>query len=127
MGLLRATGRFMGRIGRRLAMRSRWLARRLWVVMVADVLLTARRHWRRLDEREQDRLVELARRSRGRPTKNLTASERREAAELLDKAGHIEFAGSVAGTVLPFKPLSRLVTRILVGRREAKRVEAQPS
>ncbi len=108
----------IGGLGRRLALRSRWLARRLWVVMVADVLLAARRHWKRLDEREQDRLVELARKSRGRPSKNLTARERREAADLLDKAGHIEFAGGVAGTVLPFKPVTRLVTKFLSDRRK---------
>ena len=107
----------IGGLGRGLAMRSRWLARRLWLVMVADVLLAARRHWKRLDEREQDRLVEFARRSRGRPSKNLTARERREASELLDKAGHIEFAGSVAGTVLPFRPLTRLLTKLLSDRR----------
>jgi hypothetical protein len=108
-------------------MRSRWLARRLWLVMVADVLWTARRHWKRLDPGEQDRLVELARKSSGRPTKNLTARERREASELLEKLGHVELAGSVAGIVLPFQPLSRLATRLVVGRREAKRVKAQPS
>ena len=95
--------------------------------MAADVLLTTRRHWKRLDPGERDRLVKLARKSRGRPNKNLSARERREAAELLDKLGHVELAGSVAGIVLPFRPLSRLATSILVGRQEAKRVEAQPS
>jgi len=127
MGLIRGIGRMFGRIGRRFAMRSRWLARRLWLVMVADVLLTARRHWKRLDEREQDRLVELARKSKGRPAKNLSERERREAADLLERAGHIEFAGNVAGIVLPFRPLSKLATRLVVGRREAQRVEAQTS
>lgn len=124
MGALDTAGRLAGKLGRRVAMRSRWLARRLWVVMVADVALTSHRHWKRLDERERSRLIKLARKSYGRPSKNLTAAERREASELLDKLGHIELAGSIAGTVLPFRPLSKLATRAVVGRRNAKRGEA---
>jgi hypothetical protein len=125
MGILRVAGGLAGRLGRRFAIRSRWLARRLWVVMVADVLLTSRRHWKRLDPGERERLIALARKSGGRPTKNLSARERREAGDLLEKLGHVELAGSIAGIVLPFRPLSRLATRLLVGRREARRVEAQ--
>ncbi len=124
MGILRAIGRGTGKLGRRLAMRSKWLARRLWVVMVADVALTSHRHWRRLDPVERRKLVALARKSKGRPNQNLTAAERRQATELLDKLGHVELAGSVAGIVLPFKPLSRLATRVVVGRQNAKRGEA---
>jgi len=93
-------------------MRSRWLARRLWLVMVADVLLAGHRHWRRLEPAERARLLTLARKSQGRPAKNLSARERREANELLDKLGHIELAGDVAGIVLPFRPLSRIATRV---------------
>jgi hypothetical protein len=106
-----------GRLGRRVALRSRWLARRLWLVMVADLALAGRRHWKRLDSSERERLIALARKSRGRPRQNLSARERREATELLDKLGHVELVGSVAEIVLPFKPLSRLATRIAVGRR----------
>jgi hypothetical protein len=117
MGILRwIAGRF-GRLGRRLAVRSRWLAKRLWVVMLADVALATRRHWKRLEPDERRRLFELARKSEGRPKRNLTARERREASELLDKLGHIEYAGSVAGIVLPFRPLSSIATRILEKRR----------
>lgn len=106
-------------------MRSKWLAKRLWVVMVADVLLTSRRHWQRLDGPERARLFDLAKKSKGRPKKNLTAKERREGNELLDKAGHIEYAGSVAGIVLPFRPLTGLVTRFLSGRRKGRRSQPQ--
>jgi hypothetical protein len=108
-------------MGRRLARRSEWLARRLWIVMVADVLLTGHRHWRRLDDRERARLLELARKSKLRPSENLSARERRQAKALLDKLGHIELAGNVAGIVLPFRPLSRLATRIAVRRQKASR------
>jgi hypothetical protein len=121
MGAIRGTGRLFGRLGRRLVLRSRWLARRLWLVMVADVGLAGRRHWKRLDPPERERLIALARKSRGRPRLNLSARERREASELLDKLGHIELAGSVAEIVLPFRPLSRIATRIIVGRRARDR------
>ena len=117
MGLLTGMARLSGRFGRRLAVRSRWLAKRLWVVMLADVALATRRHWKRLEPDDRRRLFELARKSEGRPGRNLTARERREASELLDKLGHIEYAGSVAGIVLPFRPLSSLATRLLERRR----------
>ena len=123
MGIVGTAGRAAGGLGKRLARRSEWLARRLWIVMVADVLLTSHRHWKRLDDGERARLVSLARKSEGRPSKNLSAAERREARELLDKLGHIEFVGSVAQTILPFRPLSKLATRIAVGRQNAKRGE----
>ncbi len=93
-------------IARRTASRSRWLAERLWFIAAAEVTWISWGHWRRLEPAERDRLVHLARKSKGRPSRNLTDRERREAEELLDKLGHIELAGSVARTVLPFRPLS---------------------
>lgn len=117
MGILQAIGRFFGGIVRKLAVRSRWLARRLWLVMLADIALTTHRHWRRLQPEDRKRLLELARKSEGRPSKNLSRRERREASDLLDKLGHIEYAGNVAGIVLPFRPLSRLAAKLLEGRR----------
>lgn len=124
MGVAGTAGRTAGSIGRKLAMRSKWLARRLWIVIVADLLLTGRRHLQRLDDGEATRLVALAWKSQGRPSKNLSEAERREATALLDKLGHIELAGSAARIVLPFKPLSWLATRIALGRHNAKRAEA---
>jgi hypothetical protein len=99
----------MGLIGgmtRRVARRSKWLAERLWFIAVAEVAWSSWGHWRRLEPDERDRLVYLARKSRGRPSRHLTERERLEAGELLDKLGHIELAGSVARTFLPFRPLS---------------------
>jgi len=96
----------IGGVSRRIARRSRWLADRLWFIMVAEVAWTSWGHWRRLEPDERDRLVQLARKSRGRPSRYLTESERREATELLDKLGHIELAGSIARAVLPFRPVS---------------------
>ena len=99
---------FLGGLGIRLARRSRWLARRLWIVAALEVALATRSHWRRLDPDERRRLTELARKSRGRPS-NLSDREREEAAELLDKLDYAEFGGTVAATILPFRPLGRLV------------------
>jgi hypothetical protein len=99
----------MGLIGgmtRRVAKRSRWLAERLWFIAAAQVAWTSWAHWRRLEPDERNRLIHLARKSRGRPSQHLTEKESREAEALLDKLGHIELAGSVARTVLPFRPLS---------------------
>ena len=107
----------LGGFSRKLAMRSSWLAKRLWVVMLADVLWTTRRHWVRLEPQERSRLLELAKKSQGRPAKNLSKRERREASDLLDKLGHIEYAGNLAGIVLPFRPLSRLAAKFLESRR----------
>jgi hypothetical protein len=96
----------IGGIARRMARRSRWLAERLWFIAAAEVAWISLGHWRRLDPEERNRLVHLARKSKGRPGRNLTAAERREAEDLLDKLGHIELFGDMARTLLPFRPLS---------------------
>ena len=96
----------IGGMSRRVARRSRWLAERLWLIAVVEVAWTSWNHWRRLEPDERNRFVQLARKSKGRPSKNLTDREQREAGELLDKLGHIELAGSTARTLLPFRPLS---------------------
>ena len=102
----------------RLASRSRWLARRLWLIAVAEGALVSWRHWRRLESDERRRLLSLAKKSKGRPSKNLSKGERREAELLLDKLGHLELAGNIAGIALPFRPLTSLATRFLRGRHE---------
>jgi len=121
MGALKWIAGRAGGLGRGVATRSKWLAKRFWIVMVADVLLTSRRHWKRLDGPERGRAFDLATKSKGRPKKNLSPKEREEAADLLDKVGHIEYAGSVAGVVLPFKPVTRIVTKFLSGRNRDQR------
>jgi hypothetical protein len=125
MSVLGNIGRGVGWGGRKMAMRSRWLARRLWVIAAADVALTTRRHWKRLDPDEQDRLLKLARKWRGRGSR-MTDKEKREAEELLDKLGHIELAGTAAGIVLPFRPLSRLATKAVERRAGKSRKPASP-
>jgi hypothetical protein len=94
--------------GRRAAARSRWLADRLWFIAAIEVAWLANRHWRRLEPDERRRLRELIRKSRGRPSR-LSARERNEAEELLQKLDYAELGGSVATTLLPFRPVGRLV------------------
>jgi len=100
--------RILERFGMRMARRSRWLAQRLWLVAAVQVALLTRSHWRRLEPEERRRLIELARKSKGRPS-NLTARERPEAAELLDKIDYAEYGGNVALTLLPFRPFRWMV------------------
>jgi hypothetical protein len=115
----------LGRLGTRLARRSRFLARRLWLIAGLQIALMARRHWRRLDSEERSRLLKLARKSLGRPSR-LTAAERDEAADLLEKLDYAEFGGNVAGTLLPFRPFARLV-EFGLGRPARKRSAASRS
>jgi hypothetical protein len=114
MGLITGVTRRVGR-------RSRWLAERLWLIAAAEVAWISWGHWRRLDPDERDRLAHLARKSKGRPGKHLSPRERREAADLLDKLGHIQLAGSIARTLLPFRPLSSSATWALEHRHRRRR------
>jgi hypothetical protein len=102
----------IGRIFSRWARRTSFLARRLWLVATLEVVWMVRRHWRRLEPDERRSLLELAKKSRGRPSR-LTARERQEASELLEKLDYAELGGDVTQTLLPFRPLSRLVQFVL--------------
>ena len=106
--IFRGLNRMVAWGGRRAARRSRWLAERLWFIAAIEVAWLANRHWRRLDSEERSRLRELIRKSRGRPSK-LSSREREEAEQLLQKLDYAELGGSVATTLLPFRPLGRLV------------------
>jgi hypothetical protein len=106
--IFRAINRSVSWGARRTAARSRWLAERLWFIAAIEVAWLANRHWRRLEPDERRRLRELIAKSRGRPSK-LSAKEREEAEELLQKLDFAELGGSVTTTLLPFRPLGRLV------------------
>jgi hypothetical protein len=106
--VFRGINRLIAWSGRRAAARSRWLAERLWFVAAVQVAWLANRHWRRLDREERRRLRALIRKSRGRPSR-LSTKEREEAEELLQKLDYAELGGSVTTTLLPFKPLGRVV------------------
>src|SRR4051812_49582183 len=100
----------MGLIGgmtRRVARRSRWLAERLWFIAVAEVAWSSWGHWRRLEPDERDRLVYLARKSRGRPSRHLTERERDEAGGGPAKRGETQRGGGAARPLPPFPPPAR--------------------
>jgi len=92
----------------RVARRSQWLARRLWLVAAAEAALITRHHWKQLEPEERRRLSQLLRKSRGRPSR-LTASEREEARELLEKLDYARLGGNIATTFLPFRPFGRVI------------------
>ena len=106
--IFRSINRLIAWSGKRAAKRSRWLADRLWFIAAIEVAWLTNRHWRRLEPDERRRLRELIRKSRGRPSR-LSAREREEAEELLQKLDFAELGGSVTTTLLPFRPLGRLV------------------
>jgi hypothetical protein len=107
--IFRALNRTVAWGGKRAAQRSRWLAERLWFIAALEVAWLAGSHWRRLEPDERRRLRELIGKSRGRPSK-LSTKERAEAEELLQKLDYAELGGSVATTLLPFRPIGRLVS-----------------
>lgn len=84
----------------------------MWLIAAAEVALTTRRHWRRLEPDERSRFIELVRKSKGRPSK-LSDAEADELGMLLEKLGHIELAGSVATIVIPFRPVGRTIEFVL--------------
>jgi len=98
----------MGLISK-MARKNAWLAKRLWLIMAVEVAWIANSHWRRLDHEERLRLRELAVKSKGRPGKNLSDRERKEARELLEKLDYAEFGGNVTRTLLPLRPVARMV------------------
>jgi hypothetical protein len=110
----------IGGIGKRVLRRSRWFARRLWLIAAAEVVLTTYRHWRRLEPEERSRMIELVRKSKGRPSK-LSNREADELEALLEKFGHVELIGDVAAITIPFRPVSRAVEFALRRRDKDKR------
>ena len=85
----------------------------------------ANRHWHLLEPEERKRLIELAKKSKGRPSR-LSAGEREEADVLLNKLEYARLGGSVARTVLPFRPLARLV-EFGLGRAGRRRPDPGPA
>ena len=65
-------------------------------LMVLELAVTLRRHWKRLDPTERSRLAELVRKSQGRPNR-LTATERADVRRLVAKLE----PGQIARSVVP--------------------------
>ncbi len=79
------------------------------LLAAAQVVMLARRHWRRLEPPERRRLVALVRRA-GAHRGQLSAAERSELARLIAKADPRMFAGLVAQKFSPV-PLPRRMVR----------------
>jgi hypothetical protein len=65
-------------------------------VMVFELAITLRRHWKRLDRDERNELAALIKKSQGRPGR-LDASERRQVRRLVAKLE----PGQIARSVVP--------------------------
>ena len=78
------------------AERGRWLARGAWLLAAAEVVVAVRNHVTdRLTQRERQRMLEIVRSSKGRPS-NLSDRERKELRALLGKVEPGELAKKVA-------------------------------
>jgi hypothetical protein len=76
--------------------RGRWLARGAWLLAAAEVVLAIRNHVNtRLSERDRQRMVEIVKASKGRPS-NLSDRQRKELKALLDQVEPRELAKTVA-------------------------------
>ena len=82
------------------------------LVAAGQIVLLARRHWRRLEPVERRRLMMLVRQGRGRG-RNLSPRDRAELARLVAKADPRLFVGLVAQR---FSPVP-LPPRVVRGRR----------
>jgi enhancing lycopene biosynthesis protein 2 len=80
------------------AERGKWLARGVWLLTAAEVLLAVKDHVTdRLTPKERNRIVEIVRSSKGRPS-NLSNRERHELQALIAKVEPRDLAKKVATT-----------------------------
>jgi hypothetical protein len=78
------------------AARGRWLARGAWLLAAAEVALAVRNHFAtRLSDKDRQRMVEIVKASKGRPS-NLSDRQRKELKSLLGKVEPGELAKTVA-------------------------------
>jgi len=78
------------------AERGKWLARGAWLLAAAEVVMAVKNHVTdRLSAKERNRLVEIVRTSKGRPS-NLSNRERAELQAMLVKVEPRELAKKVA-------------------------------
>jgi hypothetical protein len=76
--------------------RGRWLARGAWLLASTEVVLAVRNHVNaRLTERDRQRMVEIVKASKGRPS-NLSDRQRKELKALLGQVEPRELAKTVA-------------------------------
>jgi hypothetical protein len=88
---------------------GKWFARRratrravplMWAFAVAEALTATRRHFAGIDPKLRRRVVELGRKSKGRP-RNLTAHEKRELRELVGQMDLWQLSKDLAAVASP--------------------------
>jgi hypothetical protein len=80
------------------AARGSWLARGAWLLAAAEVVLAVRNHVNaRLTERDRQRMVEIVKSSKGRPS-NLSDRQRKELKALLNQVEPRALAKTVASS-----------------------------
>jgi hypothetical protein len=80
--------------------RGRWLARGAWLLAAGEVVLAVRNHvTTRLTEKDRQRMMEIVKSSKGRPS-NLSDRQRKELKSLLAKTEPRELAKTVASSGL---------------------------
>ena len=72
----------------------------LWAFAVAEALTTTRRHFAGVDPRARRRVVELARKSKGRPG-NLTSTEKKELTRLVGEMDLWQLSKDLAAVASP--------------------------
>jgi hypothetical protein len=82
-----------------------------YVIVLAEIAVLLKHHWDRLDEKERQRLPQLVRKSKGRPS-NLTIREKRELRKMVDKIGPRELAVGAADKVSPVGIPNRIKSRL---------------
>jgi hypothetical protein len=76
--------------------RGRWLARGAWLLAAAEVILAVRNHVNtRLSEKDRQRMVEIVKASKGRPS-NLSDRQRSELKSFVARVEPRELAKTVA-------------------------------
>ena len=77
---------------------GRWLARGAWLLAAAEVVLAVRNHVNtRLSEKDRQRMVEIVKASKGRPS-NLSDRQRKELKGLLNQVEPRQLAKTVASS-----------------------------
>ena len=88
---------------------GKWFARRkasrravplMWAFAVAEALAATRRHFSGIDPKVRRRVVELARKSKGRPS-NLTAHEKQELRRLVGQMDLWQLSKDLAAVASP--------------------------
>jgi hypothetical protein len=88
---------------------GKWLAQRrlarrgvpvMWALAVAEAVVATRRHWNSIDLRTRNRLRELVKKSRGRPS-NLTREEKRELTSLVGSLNLLRLGRDLAAVASP--------------------------